>query len=593
MFPNFSDKSEFKTREFNDALRAYFRQLSNCISLILPLFYTQQYRFNKLESFKKNLLIETCINYFELNTKSDELKRVETFLNPIDDFIRDRIAEYEISSSGLCKYCNMFNINLMSNTFASANDSSLDLMLLKKIEINKEYSKIITSIKVQTDDKEKNIHSVSLTSQLLDHLPNIGNISLKNIKINKIDSSLNKCLNLRNIELIQNDLNEFPSNLFKEIESCSLQQIIIDNNPITELPGDLFLMESLRSLVLTRLNITSLPDKWLNDDVNTSGIKSVHIAQTKLKTLPSDLIIGNYSLEQLTFQGVNLIIPENESQWSYLMVDLNKFKSLYCPNLISYDEAKTIFQKFDTDKNNLLDYKELQQLNAYIFKMFPRLGEDGNEEMEENSKKFQWFLYGRELLTRIYKCHTLTYLDLSFQAIKKISSDIKYLKNLKVLKLKYCVYLETLSSSLGLLKLNELDLTGCLSLKTPPIEIQRRGVNSVLAYLNRLMTGSVQCKRTKLMIQGLGGVGKTSLMQALLHKIYQNGSAAVPNVTKQIKNLIKLIYLDYYPNRSLMVYQLAIGLYQSPTKKAIKKISLFQCLILPVKLSITIHISFF
>lgn len=473
------------------------------------------------------------MEYFDLNTNSKSIND-ENIPSLVDDYIRERINEFEISSNGLCKYCNMFNINLINDPTLE----SLDSLLLKKIETNKEYSKIITSIKLQVDDKERDKQSISLCNNLLDNLPNIGNISIKNIKINQIDSSINKCLNLRNIELIQNDLKQFPSNLFKEIENCSLQQIIIDNNPLTELPVDLFLMQSLRSIVLTRLNIKELPDKWLNDDINISGIRSVYISNTKLKTLPTDLITGNYSLEQLTFQGVNLILPENESQWSFLMVDLNKFKSLYCPNLIGNEEAKVIFSKFDTDKNNILDYKELQQLNAYIFKSFPRLGDNLTktvpEESEQDDKKFQWFLHGQKIMSKIYRCVTLTYLDLSFQAIRKIASDIKHLKNLKVLKLKYCVYLETLSSSLGLLKLNELDLTGCLSLKTPPPEIQRRGVNSVLAYLNRLTTGSVQCKRTKLMIQGLGGVGKTSLMQALLHKIYQNESDSTPNVTDGI-----------------------------------------------------------
>jgi Leucine-rich repeat (LRR) protein len=202
-----------------------------------------------------------------------------------------------------------------------------------------------------------------------------------------------------------------------------------------------------------------------------------------LKALPTDLLEGNYSLEQLTFQGVNLIIPENESQWSFLMVDLNRFKSLYCPNLLSLSEAKAVFQRFDTSKNNILDYKELQQLNAYLFKSFPRLGDETSESVlpadtddsNPSDKKFSQytniFSSGRSIMLKIFKCVSLTYLDLSFQSIRKITSEIKALKNLKVLKLAYCVYLETLSSSLGLLKLNELDLTGCLSLKTPPPEV--------------------------------------------------------------------------------------------------------------------------
>ena len=129
----------------------------------------------------------------------------------------------------------------------------------------------------------------------------------------------------------------------------------------------------------------------------------------------------------------------------------------------------------------------------------------------------------------------MTYLDFSFQAIKRIPGSISNLKILKVLKLKYCVYLEYLSPKLGSLKLNELDLTGCVSLKTPPIEIQRRGVTSVLAYLNRLVDGSVKCKRTKLMLQGLGSAGKTSLVNALVNKVYQKNLPSPPNMTDGIE----------------------------------------------------------
>ena len=240
-----------------------------------------------------------------------------------------------------------------------------------------------------------------------------------------------------------------------------------------------------------------------------------------------------------------------------MSADLNKVISMYCPNLLTVEEAKEIFQKFDYDKNEMLDFKELQHFNAFIFQKFPRMTidtelgsfkkgdkqtkkENNNDEnvaiptieTEHGNLPHNLDIFGN--LYRVFKIKTLAYLDLSFQSIKKIPGAVSSLTNLKVLKLKYCVYLEILSSKLGLLKLNELDLTGCISLKTPPLEIQKRGVNSVLAYLNRLTSGSVKCKRTKLMLQGLGGAGKTSLMQALLHKIYQNSSTPPPNVTDGI-----------------------------------------------------------
>ena len=55
----------------------------------------------------------------------------------------------------------------------------------------------------------------------------------------------------------------------------------------------------------------------------------------------------------------------------------------------------------------------------------------------------------------------------------------------------------------------EMSLRGCTSLKTPPKEIVRRGFVATMGYLRRLQMGSVECKRTKLMLVGLGGAGKT------------------------------------------------------------------------------------
>ena len=46
-------------------------------------------------------------------------------------------------------------------------------------------------------------------------------------------------------------------------------------------------------------------------------------------------------------------------------------------------------------------------------------------------------------------------------------------------------------------------------LRTPPNEVVGRGFESVKAYLKRLAGGFTECRRTKLMVVGLGGAGKT------------------------------------------------------------------------------------
>jgi hypothetical protein len=104
------------------------------------------------------------------------------------------------------------------------------------------------------------------------------------------------------------------------------------------------------------------------------------------------------------------------------------------------------------------------------------------------------------------------------------------LKALKIFNLNYCIELETISAEVGSLPLIELNLVGCVSLKTPPIEIIRRGHTQTMAFLQRLSSGSTACKRTKLMLVGLGGAGKTSLVRSFL----QSHSETAPEVTDGI-----------------------------------------------------------
>ena len=539
------NKEEFDKKALSECLRSYFRQLSQRLAIALPLFYSLKYRLVKNASLK-NLIIDEYGSYMESEMiQAFEKKSVDpnSETTKINQFIIRKIEEFGISSDGQCKFCGVFNINL--SNFALKKGTSLNKFMQKSIKSNNEYSAIVTSIRLHDEDgkylQDQNAESqddkisITLNKKLFKHFPNLVNLTLKNLKIDQFDESINQCIYLKNIEFINNQLKEFPKNLFNETTPL-LDQIIIDNNPLTNLPYSVFTIDSLKSIVLTRLNLDSLPDGWIDkitNEKNETNLRSIHIAQTRLQCLPTDLLVANKQLEQLTFQGVNLILPENESQWSKMSADLMLIKSRYCPILLSTEEAENIFKRFDVDKNNLLDYKELQSFNAYIFKKFPRLevlGDLGTvirEKKAENLEKLA-------SMNKIFQIPTLTYLDLSFQAIVSIPNSIGSCKNLKVLKLKYCVYLQKLSSKLGLLKLTELDLTGCISLKTPPIEIQRRGVNSVLAYLARLTKGQVKCKRTKLMLQGLGGAGKTSLMQAILNKTYQNGTQKPPDLTDGI-----------------------------------------------------------
>ena len=79
-----------------------------------------------------------------------------------------------------------------------------------------------------------------------------------------------------------------------------------------------------------------------------------------------------------------------------------------------------------------------------------------------------------------------------------------------------------------------IHLSECTLLKTPPKEIVARGFVAVMGYLKRLRLGASPCKRTKLMLVGLGGAGKTRWASVYIG----------PDKQKNLKSKIENIFLS-------------------------------------------------
>ena len=142
----------------------------------------------------------------------------------------------------------------------------------------------------QSNDTSK---SLSLNENLFSKLPNLANLFIEGLKLNTVDKSIKKCIYLKNIELTNNSLITFPESLLLD----SLQQFVIENNPIQTIPKELFKIKNLKSIVLSMLNLTSLPDNWSIEEIEQkSSLKSLIISQTKLNTLPNDLLRKNLNI---------------------------------------------------------------------------------------------------------------------------------------------------------------------------------------------------------------------------------------------------------------------------------------------------------
>ncbi|KAH3812863.1 hypothetical protein DPMN_141306, partial [Dreissena polymorpha] len=161
---------------------------------------------------------------------------------------------------------------------------------------------------------------------------------------------------------------------------------------------------------------------------------------------------------------------------------------------------------FDQDSNGVLDADEVGKLNAYLFSIFPRFGYKGIEPpgIVIASSSFAirplpsgWVPHGDSRVPQP-------------GGFVSVPPEIGNLQELKMFNVSHNPNLLTIPAEVGTIScLTRLELESCPLLKTPPKEIRAKGFTTTFAYLRRLMSGSLPCKRTKLMLVGLGGAGKT------------------------------------------------------------------------------------
>ncbi|RMZ98086.1 serine threonine- kinase pats1 [Brachionus plicatilis] len=305
------------------------------------------------------------------------------------------------------------------------------------------------------------------------------------------------------------EINEEFVHKFNEIKIIGvLNQKVLINEPN--------LISSLKYLTCIRFEnngLESLPESLFELDLNIENLSLSSDGLNEKLTLPEDINSLSFSsmlFDDLPFDFDNCKLSIQKLSFSAIeWFNVNEYRTLNFAQLVfklgfylDIGKITKLMAYFDHSKSDQLNKEEILKLNAFIFKKFVRLGEKYSE------------LGGIPQV--IFEMKNLTSLDLSYQALKFVPGEIAELKSLSSLTLKNCILLESLSSKLGYLPIKDLDLNGCLSLKTPPPEIVRRGTNSVMSYLKRLLSGTEICKRTKLMLVGLGEAGKTSLMNALI-----------------------------------------------------------------------------
>lgn len=380
--------------------------------------------------------------------------------------------------------------------------------------------KIEESDQEEDDEEEEQEDSdilFDLNREVVENYAFLRSISLIGTKVT-LDKSIEELAHLKYLELIRNELTEIP----KSVYLCKkLECLVIEDNPITyfSTEHDTFSeMTGLKKLFISNVKFDSTRTQMV---VLPESLEELVCTSIAAEFIPFDFKLCSSTLETLTFTGFKWIdLEEFGGANACLSLENLKTKLVKENKLMSASEVEKLLQQFDNDGSGYLESEELIHLNALLFKSFDRLGFNKNNNPATPSG----------LPNDLFTLSSLTELDLSYQAIRFIPNQIEELKSLRYLTLKNCLLLQSLSSKCGLLDLYNIELDNCISLKTPPAEVVNRGFDSLMTYLKRLNTGSVLCKKTKLMLVGLGEAGKTSLLNSLSH----TGDHECPQLTDGI-----------------------------------------------------------
>ena len=283
----------------------------------------------------------------------------------------------------------------------------------------------------------------------------------------------------------------FHEDELQRSQSCPLSLLNLSHNGFTSIPSVL----SCVAINLSRLNFSY-------NCLTSMG---------SVKLYPGNLRHLDLSFNQLLWWSrVDLTDDEmshcgciNDCDTEGMSESSAKNKKSYC--------LRRQHVRLDNLRSLVLSNNQLQSIN---------LQSEDVADMEEFEQLSQWS--GDKRHPRIL-FPNLSMLDLGNNNIREIPVTISELTNLSVLHLSGNSQISRLPAEMGLLsKLWNLSLRGC-TLNEPlksMVESKKYKTMDIIGYLKSILEDSKPYARMKLMVVGLQGIGKTSLLEQLRQEGY-------------------------------------------------------------------------
>ncbi|GFN82127.1 leucine-rich repeat serine/threonine-protein kinase 1, partial [Plakobranchus ocellatus] len=358
----------------------------------------------------------------------------------------------------------------------------------------------------------------SLPSDFFQFFKNLQFVNLQGChKLKQFPDGMSGCERLKMLSVKNSGLESLPTDLFLAPRLCRLH---CSGLPVKSLPTSIAEHCQVTELILSWMLLSSVP-KELG---LLTQMKYLDLSGNPLVTLPMEMS-GLTRLKTLLLSGIPWLVTEGHANG----VSVEEYEQFLKANpslthIIGKEKLVSMFHECDHNKNQRLDGTEATALNLHIFWQVPRLGSSCISDTE----------YGG-IPPVVFLMSSLETLHLNYQALTAVPVHMCRLQNLRELSVSNNPLLESVPGALGHLpNLKSLRLTSNPSLRTPPHEVVSRGFASIKAYLKRLAGGFTECRRTKLMLVGLGGAGKTSLLRALMSSDKKTAGTKGEDITNGI-----------------------------------------------------------
>ena len=495
--------------------------------------------------------IDQLTNLTKLNLSENRLTRLPVKLKSLSNLKELDVSgnQFDHVPSEITKLSNLTKLTLSKNQI-----SNLPIEIGQLVDLTELYlsENLLSGLPATTEQLTK-LTTLYLADNQFNSFPkeiikliNLSKLSLSKNQLNNLPIEIGQLINLKELYLYENLFKAVPQAITNIV---GLTELSIAKNMLTTLPTEISHLTNLTELYLGENQIKKLPREIISQLVN---LKTLNLSYNRLSTIPSEinrlsnlstLIIDGNKITALPDEITDLASLTNlsisKNMLPALPAEIGKLKNLVILNVSQNrltNIPKGISQLTELAKLNLA-HNEISTMPQEIGELINlieldifdnRLGSLPSDIFNLRSLTTLDLSYNRlsQLPTDIYKLSRLISLDLSDNSLTVLPDEVCQLDKLETLILGNHYIrgnkITNLPQEIYKLKVLKRLYLRNLQLSIPPELINESDhPQPVLNYYWSLATKRMSfLNEVKLIIVGEGSVGKTSLVQKIIHGQY-------------------------------------------------------------------------